>query len=204
MKIERQKAERLVNRFFLYFFRGILLIAPLGATFYLISRILKKIDTLASFGIPGLGMFIIISSITLLGYIGSTLLIQTVFNFTESFIKKIPFISVLYSSLKDFTSAFVSSKGKFDKPVLVMMDKAEKIYRIGFITKGSLENFSLPNHLAVYLPNSYDLAGILICVPHDLVQPLDLPSADIMKFIFSGAVTELKDIPCSNTPNQPL
>ena len=92
MKIERQKAERLVNRFFLYFFRGILLIAPLGATFYLISRILKKIDTLASFGIPGLGMFIIISSITLLGYIGSTLLIQTVFNFTESFIKKIPFL----------------------------------------------------------------------------------------------------------------
>ncbi len=181
-----------LNRLLLYFFRGLLLVAPLGATLYLISGVLQKIDGLASFGIPGLGMFIVASSITLLGYIGSTLLVQSAFGFTEALIKKLPFVSMLYTSLKDFTSAFVSSKGKFDKPVIVLVDKTTQVYRIGFLTKESLEMLSMPDHVAVYLPNSYDLAGILVLVSPELVRPLDLPSSEVMKFNFSGGVTPLK------------
>lgn len=181
-----------LNRLLLYFFRGLLLVAPLGATLYLISGVLQKIDGLASFGIPGLGMFIVASSITLLGYIGSTLLVQSAFGFTEALIKKLPFVSMLYTSLKDFTSAFVSSKGKFDKPVIVLVDKTTQVYRIGFLTKESLEMLSMPDHVAVYLPNSYDLAGILVLVSPELVRSLDLPSSEVMKFNFSGGVTPLK------------
>ncbi|TDG94354.1 DUF502 domain-containing protein [Cardinium endosymbiont of Culicoides punctatus] len=184
--------QSLINRLILCFFRGLLLIVPLAATIYLISAILRKIDGLASFGIPGLGMFILIVSITLLGYIGPTLLVKSVFGFTEDLIKKVPLISVLYSSLKDFTSAFVTSKKKFDKPAMVLTDKSTQTYRIGFITRESLEILSKPNHMAVYLPNSYDLAGILIIVPSELVTPLDLSSSEVMKFNFSGGVTPLK------------
>lgn len=186
--------EQLFNRLILYFFRGLLLIAPLGATLYLISAILRKVDGVISFGIPGLGMFIVVVSVTLLGYIGTTLLVKSVFGFTESLIKKVPLIRVLYSSIKDFTSAFVSSKGKFNKPVIVLMDKTTQIYRIGFVTKESLEVLSMPNHVAVYLPNSYDFAGILIIVPPELITPLDLPGSEVMKFNISGAVTPLKDV----------
>ena len=188
MKID----QPIINRFLLYFFKGLLLIAPLGATLYLITFILHKIDSLASFGIPGLGMLIVVVSITLLGYIGSTLLVKTTFEFTEALIKKLPLISLLYSSLKDFTSAFVSGKKKFDKPILVLTNKETKVYRIGFITRASLEVLAMPNHVAVYLPNSYDFAGIILIVPSELVQPLDLPSSEVMKFIFSGAVTPLE------------
>jgi uncharacterized membrane protein len=181
-----------LNRLLLYFFRGLLLVAPLGATLYLISMVLQKIDGLASFGIPGLGMFIVASSITLLGYIGSTLLVQSAFGFTEALIKKLPFVSMLYTSLKDITSAFVSSERKFDKPVIVLVDKTTEVYRIGFLTKESLEMLSMPGHVAVYLPNSYDFSGTLLLMPPELVRPLDLPSSEVMKFIVSGAVTPLK------------
>lgn len=169
------------------------MVAPFGATFYLISVTLKKVDKLISFGIPGLGIFIVISSITLLGYIGSTLLIQSVFGFTESLIKKIPFISKLYSSLKDFTAAFANSKSKFDKPVLLKVSQMDNIYRIGFITKSQLDDLGLHDYLAVYLPNSYDISGMLVLVQRELIKPLDMESADVMKFIVSGAVVTSKD-----------
>jgi len=196
MKIE----QPIINRFLLYFFKGLLLIAPLGATLYLISIILSKLDNLVNFGIPklgvipGLGMLIVVVSITLFGYIGSTLLVKTAFEFTETFIKKLPFVSVLYSSIKDLTSAFVSDKRKFDKPIIVLVNKSTKIYRLGFITQESLAVLAMPNYVAVYLPNSYDLAGTVLIVPSELVQPLDLPSSVVMKFIFSGAVTSLQDL----------
>lgn len=193
MGTRRQKVEKFVNQFFLYFFRGLLMVAPFGATFYLISVTLKKVDKLISFGIPGLGIFIVISSITLLGYIGSTLLIQSVFGFTESLIRKIPFISKLYSSLKDFTSAFANSKGKFDKPVLLKVSKMDDVYRIGFITQSQLDDIGLHDYLAVYLPNSYDISGVLVLVPRKLIKPLDMESADVMKFIVSGAVVASRD-----------
>ena len=193
MGARRQKVEKSINQFFLYFFRGLLMVAPFGATFYLISVTLKKVDKLISFGIPGLGILIVISSITLLGYIGSTLLIQSVFGFTESLIGKIPFISKLYSSLKDFTSAFANSKGKFDKPVLLKVSRMDDIYRIGFITQSQLDDIGLHDYLAVYLPNSYDISGMLVLVQRELIKPLDMESADVMKFIVSGAVVASKD-----------
>lgn len=195
------KAEQsLINRLILYFFRGLLLIIPLGATLYLISLVLVKIDGFISLSIPGLGMLIVVASITLLGYIGTTLFVKSVFGFTEALIKKVPFIRALYSYLKDFTSAFVSSKEKFNKPVLVLVNKTTQIYRIGFITNESLAVLSMPNHLAVYLPNAYDLAGMLIIVPSELITPLDLPGSEVMKFNFSGGLTGLKN--SNNNNNQ--
>lgn len=185
--------QPLINWFILYFFRGLLLIIPLGGTLYLISVILLKIDGFVSLSTPGLGMFIVVGSITLLGYIGTTLLVKSVFGFTEGLIKKVPFIRALYSYLQDFTSAFVSNKGKFNKPVIILMNKTTQIYRIGFITKESLAILSMPSHIAVYLPNAYDLAGVLVIVPPELVTPLDLPGSEVMKFNFSGGLTSLKN-----------
>ena len=184
--------QPIINRLVLYFFRGFLLVIPLGATLYLISWVLRKIDGFVSLSIPGLGMCIVVASITLLGYIGTTIMVKSVFGFTEALIKKVPFIRALYSYLKDFTSAFVNSKGKFNKPVIILMNKVTPIYRIGFITRDSLEVLSMPNHVAVYLPNAYDLAGILIMVSPELVTPLELPGSEVMKFNFSGGLTPLK------------
>ncbi|MGI2261898.1 DUF502 domain-containing protein [Candidatus Cardinium hertigii] len=198
MRIE----QPLINRLMRYFFRGLLLIIPLGGTLYLISVVLRKIDGFVSLGIPGLGMCIVVASITLLGYIGTTLFVKSVFGFTEALIKKVPFIRALYSYLKDFTSAFVSSKGKFNKPVIILLNKTTQVYRIGFITKDALDVLSMPSHIAVYLPNAYDLAGVLVIVPPELVRPLDLPGSEVMKFNFSGGLTPLKNTGTkANTPD---
>ena len=44
-------------------------------------------------------------------------------------------------------------------------------------------------HVAVYLPQSYNFAGSLLIFPTSAVEPLDAESADVMAFIVSGGVT---------------
>ena len=117
-----QRKKPLLSTLLGYFIRGLLLVVPLALTTYLISLALNLIDGLISIKIPGLGIAILLTSITFFGYFGSTLLVRSAFDRTESFIIRLPFISSIYTSLKELTSALVGNKKKFDKPVLVIIN----------------------------------------------------------------------------------
>ena len=172
--------------------RGLLLVVPFALTIYIISLALNFIDGLIGIKIPGLGIAILLTSITFFGYLGSTLLVRSVFDLTENLITKLPFINTIYYSLKDLTSAFVGNKKKFDKPVLVTMNKEAQLQKLGFVTQKDLKTMNLPGSIAVYVPHSYNFSGDLFILPKDAVTPVDVASTEIMKFIVSGGVAGLQ------------
>jgi len=172
--------------------RGLLLVAPFALTIYIISLALNFIDGLIGIKIPGLGIAILLTSITFLGYLGSTLLVRSVFDLTENLITKLPFISTIYYSLKELTSAFVGDKKKFDKPVLVIMNKEAQLHKLGFVTQKDLKTMNLPGSIAVYVPHSYNFSGDLFILPKEAVSPVDIASTEVMKFIVSGGVAGLQ------------
>jgi uncharacterized membrane protein len=91
-------------------------------------------------------------------------------------------------------SAFVGSKKRFNKPVLVTINKENNIQQLGFITKEDLSDLSLKkDHVAVYVPLSYSFSGNLLIVPSDHITVVDHSSAEVMKFIVSGGVTDMED-----------
>ena len=184
--------KKLLRDLFGYFMRGLLLVVPFALTIYIISLALNFIDGLIGIKIPGLGIAILLTSITFFGYLGSTLLVRSVFDLTENLITKLPFINTIYYSLKDLTSAFVGNKKKFDKPVLVTMNKEAQLQKLGFVTQKDLKTMNLPGSIAVYVPHSYNFSGDLFILPKDAVTPVDVASTEIMKFIVSGGVAGLQ------------
>lgn len=182
-------SKKLLGDFFSYFMRGLLLVIPFAVTGYIISFALQKIDGLLGVKIPGLGIAILILAITLMGYLGSTILIKSLFELTERWMVKLPLVGTIYSSLKEFTSAFVGKEQKFDKPVLVLLNKEAQIHKLGFITQNDLTALKLPGQIAVYVPHSYNFSGDLFLIPKEAIMPLNISSADIMTFIISGGVT---------------
>jgi uncharacterized membrane protein len=188
MKLDKE----FLNNLLAYFIRGLLLVFPFAFTVYIISWGLNWIDSLVKIKIPGLGLSILLSAITLLGYLGSSLLVRSLFDSIEKYIIRIPLISLIYTSLKEFIAAFVGNKKKFDKPVLVMLNKQQQIQRLGFITQPDLIQLHLPGNVAVYLPHSYNFSGDLYIVPKELIIPLNISGTEIMKFIISGGVTGLQ------------
>lgn len=172
-----------------YFLRGLLLVVPLALTLYIIVISIRWLDGLIPFTVPGLGLLIILGSITIFGYLGSTFLAQPVFRFFENIMVRLPLVRIIYTSLRDLVSAFVGDHKKFNKPVIVDLFPDGAMKRVGFVTRENTDFLGANGYVAVYFPHSYNISGNLILVPREQVQPVDLSSTEIMKFVVSGGVS---------------
>jgi uncharacterized membrane protein len=173
-----------------YFLQGILYLVPIAATVYVVVKAVIFVDGLVPVKVPGLGLLIILVVVTISGYLGGSLLINRFFNLNK-ILEKVPLLKIVYSSVKDLLSAFVGKKKRFTQPVLVKMEG--QVERIGFVTQKDLTYLGVSSQkVGVYIPFSYAVTGNLIIVPKENVTPIDGSSADIMKFIISGGVTEIE------------
>lgn len=180
-------AKRLVQ----HFFRGLLFIVPTALTIYVLYLSITWMDNLLEITVPGLGLLIILVAITLLGFLASMFITRPFFEYFEKILEKLPFVNLIYSSLKDLIGAFVGDKKKFDKPVSVQLDNEGNIFKLGFITQTDLSDLGLKDMVCVYLPHSYNFSGNHFIVPQTHVKPLDLNGTSAMKFIVSGGVSGL-------------
>jgi uncharacterized membrane protein len=106
---------------------------------------------------------------------------------------KIPLVKLIYSAVKDLLGAFVGDKKKFNKPVLVKVNRENGLHQIGFITQPDLNALGLADMVVVYFPHSYAFSGIHYLVPRENIKPLDVPGPIAMKFIISGGVSGFRD-----------
>lgn len=179
--------------FLRYFFSGTLFIVPLVATAYFIYVSFRWLDSLLNLSIPGIGFLIIIGVITLFGYLTSNFAVRTFVEIFEIGMNKIPFVKLIYSSLKDLLGAFVGDKRKFNHPVLVTINKENSLHQIGFITQSDLSDLGLADMVAVYFPHSYAVSGIHYIVPKENIRPLEVGGSAAMKFIVSGGISGFKE-----------
>jgi len=177
--------SRLLN----HFFRGVVLLAPLAFTVYVCVRVFATIDGWLGIPIPGVGFVATVALITLFGFLASSFITRQMLSVVESVLERLPFVRLLYSSTKDLLNAFVGEKRRFDKPVLVAPYASGEARALGFITQETLTSMGMLEHVAVYLPQSYNFAGSLLIFPTSAVTVLDAESADVMAFIVSGGVT---------------
>jgi len=191
--------KKTMKKLFDYFLQGLLYIAPLGITFYCVYLVFMFVDGLVQqyiehflkFKIPGLGLILLFFSIALVGYVGQRIVAKPFNVLIEKILSKAPIIQVVYTSIRDFLSAFVGKEKKFTQPVLVMVNKISQLEKIGFLTATDLSDLNIKDKVAVYFPHSYNFSGELFIVPRDQVTLLNIHPAEAMKFIVSGGVSKL-------------
>lgn len=183
-----------------------MVLAPILVTLYAIYWIVTSIDEL----IPlftftdedgkvkvrnfGLGFLLIIAVITLVGYLSAFFIQSRIFNLFDHWLEKAPGIKFIYTTVKDFFEAFAGEKKKFNQPVLANIDDND-VWRVGFLTKESVEDFGLDDYVAVYIPMSYSIAGNVYLIPASRIKRLDahVTPAEAMKFAISGGVTKVEE-----------
>ena len=102
-----------------YFLQGLLYIVPITVTLYVVVWTFQKIDGILPFKFPGIGLIIIISLITIIGFLGSAAITNPINAFFQNLLQKAPLLKTIYSSVKDLMSTFVGNKKGFSEPVLV-------------------------------------------------------------------------------------
>ena len=195
-----------------YFFQGLIILAPIAITVWGVVYLFNSIDSIlpnlihrlfpSMIGvdedgtpkrIPGLGFIVVILIVLLVGFVSSSFIVHRLVDLLDRVLEKAPGIKIIYSTVKDFFEAFAGDKKKFTKPVLVSLHDND-VWQIGFITQQDVEEFGLIDHVAVYIPFSYSIAGQLYFLPSTRVRlTKNVTSAEAMKFAISGGVSDVEE-----------
>jgi len=183
----------LFRRILRAFFSGTLFIVPLVATAYFIYVSFRWLDGLLRLPYPGIGFVIIFGAITIFGYFTTNFAFQTFSDWFDHLMNKIPLVKLIYAAVKDLLSAFVGDKRKFNKPVLVTVNRDNNLFQIGFVTQADLSDLGLNDIVAVYFPHSYAFSGNHFLVSKENIKPLSISGPAAMKFIISGGISGFKE-----------
>jgi uncharacterized membrane protein len=182
-----------------YFLQGILYVAPISVTAYVIYILFDFSDNLLqqflqSFighHVPGAGILIILLFLTFLGYVGQTIIAKPFRYLFHKIIHTIPPLELIYSAIKDFFSAFVGKDKKFNRPVMFKINPADNVYRMGFVTNQNLDVFGDDELVSVYVPFSYTFTGETYLVVKSAIRPINATASEVMKFIVAGGVADI-------------
>ena len=172
-----------------YLLRGALITVPLVLTAYILYEVLRTVDQLLPVGVPGLGLVLTLALVGLVGFSSSNVIGRGILESTEHFLKRVPFVKLVYTSIKDLIDAFVGDKKSFDKPVLLRVSADTRARLLGFVTRDGLYGLGMPDYVSVYIPQSYNFAGNLVLVPREWIEPVEASSSEVMTFIVSGGVS---------------
>lgn len=185
-----------------YFLQGLLFITPIGVTVFVVvwfinwmdELFLPILETIIPIHIPGLGIIVAFIWLAVLGYIISKFISLSAINWFDGLMQRAPLIKVIYFAVKDLITVFFGKEDKMGQPVKVLTQRDPLQYKFGFVTRHDLSEFKISDDMiSVYLPFSYGVMGNQIVVMKEDVEYLDMPSAEVMKFIVSGGVVQKSD-----------
>jgi uncharacterized membrane protein len=189
-----------LKKIFRYFIQGIIILAPIGITAYVLYWLFEKVDSIlrpavfaiTNVNIPGLGFVIILIFVILVGWISSSFLMGSAINFFDHLMERTPGIKFIYSSTKDFFEAFAGDKKRFNKAVLANVF-SEEVWIVGFLTDEEMRKFDMgADKVAVYVPQAYNFAGQLYIMPRNKVRKIEhITSGEAMKYAVTGGVVDL-------------
>jgi uncharacterized membrane protein len=132
---------------------------------------------------------IIFVILVLLGIAGETILARPIKKVVNRILTKTPFLKVIYTSINDLISAFIGKEKKFHRPVIILINKENSLWKIGFVTQDKPVHIDDNELITVYCPFSYGFSGEIYLVPASNIKPLSMPPSEAMKFIVSGGVS---------------
>lgn len=201
--VRQQKimTKRVTQRLLYYLIKGALVVVPIAGAVFLIVWLVASLDNALNITthfledehghplyIPGMGILTVLLMLIFVGFIFTTFVTEPIRVRFQRYVDKIPLFNTLYSSIKDFTEAFVGDAKKFNEPVLVLVNETG-LKKIGFLTQPDLQKIGRPDEVIVYFPYAYSVAGQIAVVKAINVERLDMTATDAMKLVVSGGVS---------------
>jgi uncharacterized membrane protein len=180
------------------FLNGILTIVPIILVVYVLYKMFEFLDGLLGNVmkpylnenyVPGIGLLATVFVLTLLGWLSTKFITGAVIGLADRLLNKIPFVKTIYSVIKDTIHSFIGDRKSFTKVALVKMP-GTNMKCLGFITTENLDDLhnDLAGHAAVYIPQTFQVAGVAFLIPKEDIEILDIKSEEAMKFILSGGM----------------
>lgn len=194
-----------------YFLTGVIVVAPLAITAWLIWTFVQWVDswvipyipavynpeTYLPFDIPGVGLLIAMFAITMIGFLTANIIGRTVVGYGERMLGRMPVVRNLYNGLKQIFETVLSNSSTTFKTCGLIEYPRKGLWALVFVaadTKGEVNTvLSGEGHdtLSVFLATTPNpTSGFLLFVPRKDLLLLDMGIEDGAKLIISaGLVT---------------
>jgi len=188
-----------------YFLAGLIVILPAAVTVYvlivlsrffdgLLARIFYVLPAIGPLlaAIPGSGLVVTAVTVIVIGMVTTNVVGRRAVGYWDKFFLGMPLVRGIYNSTKQIVDAFLAPDNSAFQQVVLVEYPRKGIYALGFLTsevKGEVQKRTGSNLLAVFVPTTPNpTSGMLVFVPKDEVQKLDMPVDDGLKLIVSGGV----------------
>lgn len=195
------------------FFTGIVVIAPVGLTIWLIWTVIGWIDGFVLPFVPhtfqpesyiginlrGVGVLIFLIFTIVVGWIAKGLIGRSMIVFAESLVNRMPVVRSIYSGIKQISeTVFAQSERNFEKACLVQYPR-KGIWAIGFISTTARGEIALRAEtggplISIFLPTTPNpTSGFLLFLPAEDVIELDMSIEDAAKLVISAGLVYPND-----------
>lgn len=132
------------------------------------------------FYFPGLGLIVTLLAIYLVGLLVTTFLGRWLWRLADRAIERLPLIGMLYQSLKEVLGYDTGKERFFQGVVLVAGVTGDEL---GLVT-GQTDGLEGPPRTIVFVPGSPNPAsGRLVLLEEELVRRVDVPVADVLRYL---------------------
>ena len=190
------------------FLTGLVVIAPIGLTIWLIWTIVGWIDGWVLPLIPapyrpeeyigtnlrGLGVIIFLVFTVIVGWLAKGLIGRSLIRWAESIVDRLPLVRSVYGGVKQIAETiFAQTSSNFDRACLIQYPRPG-VWAIAFIStsaKGEIAR-KIPveeDKVAVFMPTTPNpTSGFLLFLPRKDVIELDLSIEDAAKLVISAGL----------------
>ena len=198
------------------FLTGLVVIAPVGLTIWLIwsvvgwvdgfvlplvpnkyqpDRMLQDLlglDPSVQINVRGIGVVIFLIFTVIIGWMAKGLIGRSMISFAEGLVERTPVVRSIYSGIKQISeTVFAQSERSFERACIIEYPR-KGIWAIGFISTNTKGEIAARGHdgkpmLSIFLPTTPNpTSGYLELVPIDKVISTDWTVEEAMSFIISG------------------
>ncbi len=184
-----------------YFFDGLIVIVPPAITIFVVmwiwnlteGKIGKTINEYLNTDLPGIGLITIAFSILLVGFITANNLAKRIIALAELLLDKIPVVKFIYSSVKQFAQAVLTSNSAFKHVVLVPYHQS---WALGFL----MTNVPNPvreklgvDYVCVFVPWSLNMtSGTNLFVRRQDIIFVNMKAEDALQFMLTAGTISKK------------
>ncbi|MCF6272852.1 MAG: DUF502 domain-containing protein [Rhodobacteraceae bacterium] len=205
----KHKKPTFLHRFRTNFFTGVVIVAPVMLTFYLIWWAINLVDkmivpwvpalynpsTYLGVDIPGFGVIVFLLFTATIGALTKGLFGRQLLKFSESIVERMPVVRSIYNALKQIAETVLSqSSNSFQNACLIQYPR-KGVWAVAFVSTGTkgevLNKIDHGEMLSIFLPTTPNpTSGFLLFVPREDVILLDMSVEEAAKLIISaGLVT---------------
>ncbi len=188
------------------FFAGMVIAAPLAATFFILQFLITFIDnkvrpllppllkpeTYTNYAIPGFGVVVLVVALTFIGAVTANLVGRSFLATTDRIFANIPIVKNVYAAIKQLTEVLANNQqASFDRVVMIEYPKRGS-WCLGFVAANAAGEISARLHekfIGVFVPTTPNpTSGFLIYVePAECIE-MEMSVEEAAKMILTAGL----------------